>query len=229
MQHFSDSREHDIERLCNSNHQEFVSSVNQLLNVRKGTVDLTDEILKLNESIQTSTQKVVEHKKALVDSRDVRQNIDEATQALRLCLEVLGLANRVEELLRNKKHYAALRTLDELQNVHLKEVVQFDVAELIQDSVPAMQGMVKEAVMSDLNAWLYRIRENSRRLGQAAFYQTQTRRRRQKERGSSNAHLRAYKLNSAIELVLDEREEYDVLDNDEVYVWRNSSRSPSAS
>lgn len=218
LQHFSDNREHDIERLCNSNHQEFVSSVNQLLNVRKGTVDLTDEILKLNESIQTSTQKVVEHKKALVDSRDVRQNIDEATQALRLCLEVLGLANRVEELLRNKKHYAALRTLDELQNVHLKEVVQFDVAELIQDSVPAMQGMVKEAVMADLNGWLFRIRESSRLLGQVAFDQTEMRRRRMKERVEKNPFLGGFKLNSAIELVLDEREEFDVLDNEDVRI-----------
>jgi hypothetical protein len=215
---FSESREHDIERLCNSNHQEFVSSVNQLLNVRKGTVDLTNEILKLNESIQTSTQKVVEHKKALVDSRDVRQNIDEATQALRLCLEVLGLANRVEELLKNKKHYAALRTLDELQNVHLKEVVQFDVAEMIQNSVPAMQGMVKEAVMTDLNSWLYRIRESSQLLGQVAFDQTELRRRRQKERVEKSPYLRLFKLNSAIELVLDEREEFDVLDNEDIKI-----------
>ena len=195
-----------------------MSSVNQLLNVRKGTVDLTDEILKLNESIQTSTQNVVEHKKALVDSRDVRQNIDEATQALRLCLEVLGLANRVEELLKNKKHYAALRTLDELRNVHLKEVVQFDVAEMIQNSVPAMQGMVKEAVMTDLNSWLYRIRESSQLLGQVAFDQTELRRRRQKERVEKNPYLRLFKLNSAIELVLDEREEFDVLDNEDIRI-----------
>jgi len=195
-----------------------VSSVNQLLNVRKGTVDLTDEILKLNESIQTSTQKVVEHKKALVDSRDVRQNIDEATQALRLCLEVLGLANRVEELLKNKKHYAALRTLDELQNVHLKEVVQFDVAEMIQNSVPAMQGLVKEAVMTDLNSWLYRIRESSQLLGQVAFDQTELRRQRQKERVNKTPYLRLFKLNSAIELVLDEREEFDVLDNEDIRI-----------
>lgn len=218
LQQFSNQREAEIERLCNNNHQDFVASVNQLLNVRKGTVDLTDEILKLNESIQTSTQKVVEHKKALVDSRDVRQNIDEATQALRLCLEVLGLANRVEELLRAKKHYAALRTLDELQNVHLKEVVQFDVADMIQNSVPAMQGMVKEAVMTDLNSWLYRIRESSQLLGQVAFDQTELRRRRQKERVDKSPYLRLFRLNSAIELVLDEREEFDVLDNDDIRI-----------
>jgi hypothetical protein len=218
LEDFSLAREQDIERLCNNNHQDFVSSVNQLLTVRKGTVDLTNEILKLNESIQSSTQKVVKHKKALVDSRDVRQNIDEATQALRLCLEVLGLTNRVEELLKAKRHYAALRTLDELRNVHLKEVVQFDVADMIQDSVPAMQGLVKEAVMVDLNSWLYRIREKTQLLGQTAFDQTQLRRKRQKERVEKNPYLGMFKLNSAIELVLDERGEFDVLDNESVTI-----------
>ncbi|CAZ79709.1 unnamed protein product [Tuber melanosporum] len=218
LDRFSSDRESEIERLCNNNHQDFVSSVNQLLNVRKGTVDLTEEILKLNQSIQKSTDKLVEQKKALVDSRDVRQNIDEATQALRLCLEVLGLANRVGDLLKQKKHYAALRTLDELQNVHLKEVMQYDVADMIQKSVPAMQGMVKEAVMTDLNSWLYRIRESSVLLGQVAFDQTELRRRRQKERIEKSPYLRSFKLNSAIELVLDEREEFDVLDNENVNI-----------
>ncbi|PUU83721.1 exocyst complex subunit Sec15-like-domain-containing protein [Tuber borchii] len=218
LDRFSSERESEIERLCNNNHQDFVSSVNQLLNVRRGTVDLTEEILKLNQSIQKSTDKLVEQKKALVDSRDVRQNIDEATQALRLCLEVLGLANRVGDLLKQKKHYAALRTLDELQNVHLKEVMQYDVADMIQKSVPAMQGMVKEAVMTDLNSWLYRIRESSVLLGQVAFDQTELRRRRQKERIEKSPYLRSFKLNSAIELVLDEREEFDVLDNENVNI-----------
>lgn len=164
----------------------------------------------------------------------MRQNIDEATQSLGLCLEVLGLANRVSDLLKAKKHYSALRTLDELQNVHLKEVVQYDVADMIQQSVPAMQGMVKEAVMVDLNQWLYRIREMSQLLGQVAFDQTELRRRRQKERvekspylsrwidvcqpGINANRLELFKLNSAIELVLDEREEFDVLDNEHVKI-----------
>lgn len=189
---FSNEREAEIERLCNTNHQDFVSSVDQLLKVRQGTQELTDEILQLNLSIQTSTRKVVERKKELVDSRDVRQNIDEATRALRLCLEVLGLANRVGDLLRAKKHYAALRTLDEIQNVHLQEVAQFDIAGLVQKSVPSMRVMVKEAVMTDLNAWLFRIRENSRLLGQLAFDQTEMRRRRMKERAEKAPYLRAF-------------------------------------
>ena len=218
LSRFSEDKEEEIEQMCNSNHQEFVNSVNQLLRVREGTVNLTSEILDLNQSIQASTEKLAEQKKALVESRGVRQNIDEATQALKDCLEVLRLANQVHDLLAKKSHYAALRALDELQNVHLQEVTDFKIAEMIQKSVPATKKLIAEAVMSDLNTWLYRIRETSQFLGEVAFYNTELRRSRQKERTERNTSLSAFKLNSAIELVSDENEEFNVLDNDDVQV-----------
>lgn len=215
---YSQNREAEIERICNSNHQGFVSSVNQLLHVRDGTNGLTSEILALNQSIQSSTENLAEQKKALVDSRGVRQNIDEATQALHDCLEVLRLANQVHDLLGRKGHYSALRALDELQNVHLKEITQYKIAEMIQKSVPATKKLIAEAVMTDLNTWLFRIRETSQFLGEVAFYHTEQRRTRQKDRAEALPGLSNFKLNSAIELVSDETEEFDILDNEDVQV-----------
>jgi exocyst complex component 6 len=153
---FASDRDREIERMCNANHQEFVSSVNSLLQVREGTVQMTTQILELNESIQESIDKLAAQKKALVDSRSVRQNVDEANQALNACLNVLRLANQVVDLLKEKNHYAALRSLDELQTIHLKEVSRYKIAEMIERSVPATQKMIAEAVMADLNTWLYR-------------------------------------------------------------------------
>ena len=215
---YSANREAEIERICNTNHQSFVGSVTQLLHVRDGIIGLTSEVLALNQSIQSSTEKLAEQKKALVDSRGVRQNIDEATQALRDCLEVLRLANQVHDLLSKKRHYSALRALDELQNVHLKEITQYKIAEMIQKSVPATKKLIAEAVMTDLNTWLFRIRETSQFLGEVAFYHTEQRRSRQKGRAEALPDLSDFKLNSAIELVSDETEEFDILDNEDVQV-----------
>ena len=215
---YSANREAEIERICNTNHQGFVGSVTQLLHVRDAIIGLTSDVLALNQSIQSSTENLAEQKKALVDSRGVRQNIDEATQALRDCLEVLRLANQVHDLLSKKSHYSALRALDELQNVHLKEITQYKIAEMIQKSVPATKKLIAEAVMTDLNTWLFRIRETSQFLGEVAFYHTEQRRSRQKGRAESLPDLSDFKLNSAIELVSDETQEFDILDNDDVQV-----------
>ncbi|RVD88115.1 uncharacterized protein DFL_002311 [Arthrobotrys flagrans] len=218
LERFAEDKEAEIERMCHENHQPFVQSVEQVLKVREESMKLTSEILKLNQTIQKSTESLAAKKKALVDSRGTRQNIDEAMQALHSSLEVLAAANRVHELLSEKKHYTALRTLDELHNIHLKEVMHFEVAKIIQSSVPAMKTMIKEAVMTDLNHWLYQIRETSKLLGQVAFDQTELRRERQKERAEKSQYFELFKLNSAVELVLDEREEFDVLNNENVVI-----------
>ncbi|QIW98665.1 hypothetical protein AMS68_004183 [Peltaster fructicola] len=219
LNHVSADREAEIERICNTNHQEFINSVTQLQNVREGTVSLTSEIMELSRSIEASTEKLAEQKRALVEGRSVRQNIDDATQALKDCLEVLRLANQVHDLLGKKAHYAALRALDELQNVRLREVTRYKIAEMIERSVPAIQRLIAEAVMTDLNTWLYRIRETSQFLGEVAFYDTEQRRARQRERfGEEGSYLSTFKLNSAVEVVADEGEEFDVLNNEEVKV-----------
>ena len=218
MTDLAQERETEIERQCNTNHQEFVKSVNQLLRIREGTVTLTNEILELNQSIQASTERLVDQKKALVESRGVRQNIEDARHALQDCLEVLRLANQVQELRDQKKHYASLRALDELQSVHLQSVTQYQLSELIQKSVPATQKSIAEAVMADLNTWLFRVREMSQYLGELSFYHTDLRKQRLKERSEKTAYLANFKLNSAIELVADEHEEFDLLKSEDLEV-----------
>jgi exocyst complex component 6 len=215
---YAADREADIERQCNTNHQEFVNSVNQLLRIREGTVNLTNEILDLNQSIQASTEKLVEQKKALVESRGVRQNIDEASHALQDCLQVLSLANQVQELLEKKQYYAALRALDELQNVHLQNVSHYQLSDLIQQSVPETQRKIANEVMKDLNTWLFRIREICQYLGELSFYHTDLRKQRQNDRTEKTPYLSQFKLNSAIELVADESEEYNLLKNEDLEV-----------
>ena len=212
---FSSDRESEIERICNANHQDFVSSVDSLLRIRDQSVQMSGEILELNESIQESIEKLATQKKALVDSRGVRQNINEATLALNACLNVLRIANQVQDMLRDKNYYAALRALDELQTVHLKEISRFKIANMIERSVPQTQEQIREAVKTDLSTWLYRIRESSQFLGEVSFYYTEKRRERNAERAESDSRFSKYKLNSSIELVADETDEFDILNNEE--------------
>jgi exocyst complex component 6 len=224
LSQYAEEREADIERIGLTRHEEFLTSINQLQEVRAGTAALTTEILKLNQSIQASTEKLAAQKGALVDRKAVRQNIAEASEALKESLKILHAVNQAHDLIRKKKYYGALKALDDLQNEHLiptiqnKYATQHKLADIIQKSIPASQRAISEAVMTDLNTWLYRIRETSQFLGEVAFYHTEMRRTRQKERVEANPYLRHFKLNSAIELVFDESEEFDALDNDELQV-----------
>lgn len=221
---YADDREADIEQIGLTKHEEFLGSVNQLQKVREGTVALTAEILELNESIQASTEKLAKQKQALVNTRGVRQNITDVSESLKESLKILHAVNHAHDLIRKKSYYAALKSLEDLQNEYLVPIIQnkyatqYRLADLIQKSIPASQKAISEAVMTDLNTWLYRIRETSQFLGEVAFYHTEQRRERQRKRVEENEYLSHFKLNSAIELVFDESSEYDVLDNEEVHV-----------
>ncbi|CAJ2506090.1 Uu.00g002200.m01.CDS01 [Anthostomella pinea] len=224
LSQYADDRESEIERIGLTKHEEFLGSVNQLQNVRERTVTLTADILELNQSIQASTEKLAEQKQALVNTRAVRENISDVSDALKESLKILHAVNNAHELIRKKKYYGALKSLDDLQNEFLiptiqnKYATQHRLADLIQKSIPASQKTISEAVMTDLNTWLYRIRETSQFLGEVAFYHTEMRRSRQRERVENDDFLNNFKLNSAIELVFDESEEFDVLDNEELQV-----------
>ncbi|KAL9082261.1 MAG: hypothetical protein Q9159_006574 [Coniocarpon cinnabarinum] len=209
-------RDHDIEYMCTHNAGEFVGSVNKLDKAREDCTSLGNDILNLVQSYQDSTDNLAEQKKNLVDSKNVRQNIDESAEALKECLEVLRLANQVHDLVAKQNHYAALRALDELQSLlRVRESARYKIGELIEKSIPATQKMIAEAVMSDLNTWLYRIRDVSQYIGEVAFFHTEQRRTRQRERAAADPGLAPFKLNSPLELVADETEEYDVLNDDE--------------
>ncbi|KAJ8123706.1 hypothetical protein ONZ43_g406 [Nemania bipapillata] len=224
LSQYADDREVEIEKIGLTKHEEFLGSVNQLQNVRERTVALTADILELNQSIQASTEKLAEQKQALVNTRAVRENISDVSEALKESLKILHSVNNAHDLIRKKKYYGALKSLDDLQNEFLIPTIQNQyatqhrLADLIQKSIPASQKTISEAVMTDLNTWLYRIRETSQFLGEVAFYHTETRRLRQQERVQQNEFLDHFSLNSAIELVFDESEEFDVLDNDELQV-----------
>ncbi|GAW11267.1 hypothetical protein ANO14919_006100 [Xylariales sp. No.14919] len=224
LSQYADDREVEIERIGLTKHEEFLGSVNQLQNVRERTVTLTADILELNQSIQASTEKLAAQKQALVNTRAVRENISDVSEALKESLKILHSVNNAHDLIRKKKYYGALKSLDDLQNEFLIPTIQNQyatqhrLADLIQKSIPASQKTISEAVMTDLNTWLYRIRETSQFLGEVAFYHTESRRLRQSDRVQENEFLDHFSLNSAIELVFDESEEFDVLDNDELQV-----------
>lgn len=185
---------------------------------------LTTEILALNKSIQTSTEKLAEQKGALVNTKAVRQNIADASDALKDSLKILHAVNNADDLVRRKRYYAALKSLEDLQNEHLvptlqnRYATQHRLADVISKSIPASLKKISEAVMDDLSTWLFRIRETSQFLGEVAFYHTELRRTRQRKRVEEDDFLSNFKLNSAIELVCDESEEFDVLDNEELQV-----------
>jgi exocyst complex component 6 len=127
----------EIERMCNSNHQEFVGAVEKLLKARKGAAGLRVQSnvsgapfskcasdgtewrhAKIRECLDggyaaanRSSNNIGEYRR----SNRYIEGISPLNMQLLIpqkCLRVLGLANRIHELIERRKNYAALRALD---------------------------------------------------------------------------------------------------------------------
>ncbi|CAG8604575.1 6893_t:CDS:10 [Acaulospora morrowiae] len=215
---FVRKKEGEIERMCNSNYQEFVHSVDQLLKVRQGTVNLKNKIIDLNYDEQKSGKKVAAKKKELIQTRRTQKNIDEAVETLQLCLHVLDMANRVQNLVEERRYFSALRTLEELQTVHLRKVIQYEFAKHMQESIPVMQNNVKNAVTKEMKEWLFLVQQDTRKVGRIAMEQMKLRQERWRVKTQRNPDLRSVSVSSPIEVVMNEENEFNIINNDQVKI-----------
>lgn len=133
--------------------------------------------------------------------------MDEAIETLQLCLRVLDMANRVDGMIENKRYFSALRSLEELSTIHLKPVLHHEFARHMLDSIPAMREQIRTAVTREMREWLFEVREKGRLVGQLALDAMEARQKRWKVKSGKDAMLSLAKVNSPIELVVNERVE----------------------
>ncbi|GAK67112.1 Rsec15 [Moesziomyces antarcticus] len=218
LKNFVREKDSEIEAVCDANHSEFVAAVDKLLKVRSGTVTLKHRIGELNEDVQAGGTSLGNKKRQLLETQRTAANVNEAIGSLHTCLRVLDLANRVDGLIGEKKYFAALRSLQELESVHLRAVLHHEFAKHMMDSIPQMRNQVKAAVTREMKEWLFEAREKSRTVGKLALEAIETRQKRWRVKAQRDPLLRLAKLNSAIELVANERTEHNFVDNDTVSI-----------
>jgi len=104
LEAFSTEKVDEIEKMCNSNHQEFVGAVEKLLKARKGASGLrvqsiappfsrclegwmlTVLVLELNGDLQKSGNALTSVMRQQIEAQTTLENIDEAIDTLKVCL-----------------------------------------------------------------------------------------------------------------------------------------------
>ncbi|PWY99296.1 exocyst complex subunit Sec15-like protein [Testicularia cyperi] len=218
LKQFVREKDQEIEKVCDANHSEFIAAVDKLLKVRSGTVTLKHRIGELNEDVQAGGASLGNKKKQLLETKRVGQNVDDAIDSIQSCLRVLDLANRIDTLIQDKKYFSALRSLQELETVHLKAVLHHEFAKHMLESIPQMRTQVKQAVNREMKEWLFEVREKSRTVGKLALDAMENRQKRWRVKSQRDPMLRLAKVNSAIEMVVNERTEHNFVDNDTVRI-----------
>ena len=191
-------------------------AVDSLVKVRHGTRELRDRVVDLNNSMQESGSHLIDQKSSLMAARKVARNIQEGIDSLQKCLSVLAAASKCKSQLENRNLFAALRTMEDLEQVHLRKVTKFSFAKHLEKVLPVMREAVQMAVIADLKEWFFNLRNDSRTAGMLAMKQARTRQARWR-RLSQQRQQQGF-FSSVIEMVMDEENEENLVDNDQVRI-----------
>lgn len=184
------------------------------MSVRQGTLSLRSHIVNLDASLQSSGASLATARSSLLSARKVASNIDDTIDTIQACLHVLDLSKKVSHQIQTGKFYSALRSLDELQFIHLKPLLPFAAfAGYLAEALPNEKIRVREEVTKQLNSWLYEAREKSGAIGKAAMEGMDLRTRRWKARKdrvkqTDTASLAMLvNVNNPVEMAVSERHE----------------------
>uniref|UniRef100_A0A3B5LFR3 Exocyst complex component n=1 Tax=Xiphophorus couchianus TaxID=32473 RepID=A0A3B5LFR3_9TELE len=189
-------RNHDreIEKMCNHHFQGFVDSITELLKVRGeaqklkvrgkggGTSDGQNSLnlkmgkcftspVKISDGFPSSQLigSMEELKQCRVQQRNIATTIDK----LALCLPVLEMYSRLQEQMRAKRYYPALRTLEQLEHTCLPRAGQYRFCSIMAENIPKLRTLIQDTAMTQLRDFLESIRKHSDKIGETAIKQVE--------------------------------------------------------
>lgn len=85
---------------------------------------------------------------------------------------IVYLSNTVTDVLTlHTRYYAALKTMEQLENIYIPRVSQYRFCQIMAETLPKLREEIKEISMSDLKDFLESIRKHSDKIGETAMRQ----------------------------------------------------------
>uniref|UniRef100_A0A671VB38 Exocyst complex component n=1 Tax=Sparus aurata TaxID=8175 RepID=A0A671VB38_SPAAU len=171
-------RNHDreIEKMCNHHFQGFVDSITELLKVRGEAQKLKSQVIDTNRRLQDDGKDLTSSMEELQQCRVQQRNIATTIDKLTHCLPVLEMYSRLQEQMRAKRYYPALRTLEQLEQTCLPRAGQYRFCSIMAENIPKLRIQIRDTAMTQLRDFLESIRKHSDKIGETAIKQAQLQR-----------------------------------------------------
>ncbi|XP_035004410.1 exocyst complex component 6B isoform X3 [Hippoglossus stenolepis] len=171
-------RNHDreIEKMCNHHFQGFVDSITELLKVRGEAQKLKSQVTETNKHLQDDGKELITSMEELQQCRVQQRNIATTIDKLTHCLPVLEMYSRLQEQMRAKRYYPALRTLEQLEHTCLPRAGQYRFCSIMAENIPKLRTQIRDTAMTQLRDFLESIRKHSEKIGETAIRQAQLQR-----------------------------------------------------
>ncbi|ODV78158.1 exocyst complex subunit Sec15-like protein [Suhomyces tanzawaensis NRRL Y-17324] len=196
-------KDEELTTLSLNSTEEINQCIDNIDKIHDESLELNKSLLSINQLLNKSVHELLVRKKNLLQRKEVNIKINETQIVLNLCIQVLEITNKIHELIKQKKYFNALKLIDEVTNVHLPKVENFQFTIKIYDSIPHLIGMIKEESFESLIKWLsLNMERKFDKIGDLIYENLFDLLDNWEALKKKNSNFLPYKLNSPIELSL---------------------------
>ncbi|CAK9299178.1 unnamed protein product [Gordionus sp. m RMFG-2023] len=163
------SLDKDIERLCSHYYQGFTESIHELPHIRNDMTKLKNDIIQTNTDVQLPGKVLIKRLEDSAKYERISTNIEASVNQAKICVPVLTTYIKLQQQLKDKRYYAALKTLEILENNQFPKIYNFELAKALKISVAEVRNNIKKASEGELKDFLEIIRQKSAILGREAM------------------------------------------------------------
>lgn len=199
-------KDDELTDLSMSSTQDINSCIDSIDRIHDESSELGKNLQQVSLFLNKSVYELVSRKKELIKCNDVTSKINETSNVLNLCIQVLEITNKIHELIKQNKYFSALKLIDELTNIHLPKVENYSFAVKIYDSVPLLTKTIKDESFDNLCKWVsVNIERKLEAIGDSLFdniIRLQDNWDAIKKAEGPNSSFTPHKLNSPIEVAI---------------------------
>jgi hypothetical protein len=185
---YKGEREKEIRDVCDVHYQDFVRSVDELLELRHDTMNLHDGVAELNADLQQSGAVLVDVSQELIRAKRTLRNVRRLAVLVSAGQHAAEIADRVERDTAEGRFYQALRgvaALERALDTPESALRQLEFGRYVAGVLPVFRARAREKSMQALNEWLEVVRRRALDVGKLALDRTARRAERERQHGPS--------------------------------------------
>lgn len=140
--------------------------------IRVGIEDGKRSIVDLNKELQITGKELASKTEELSHARTMWKNLNDTIESVNSCHFTFLLCKKIRECIDKKRFYPAIKILEQLQQVHLNNIMEYEIGKYLHKMIPQMRKTIKKRALDDVSNWLLTIRNLGGVMGEFALAQT---------------------------------------------------------
>ena len=200
LETISTTKEETLQDISFHSIDDITSSVEVINGIINSSDTISKQVMNMSRNLNKSGKLLLEERKKVSAISQTRQRIEDTSNKINSCLDVLNLTNKVLELIRTEDFYRSLILLQSLSSDYGKEFSTFAFIHKFIESIPSFKLMIVDETFNQLNRWLnLSVEKNLTDFGELLFEHFQAVNENWFEKQAENSNLITFKVNSAVE------------------------------